>query len=439
MSAQLEIQGGIKRILTITIAKTEIDNLVDKRMNEVAKQARLPGFRPGKAPVGAVKQQFGASIRGEVLSQVIEKSYSDALKENDLKPAGFPKIDFVQNEAGKDLIYKASLEIFPEFKVKGLDKLEITKYKVEVTDKDLDKMMESLQKQHIVWEKVERPANNEDRIIIDFEGFIDGKAFEGGKAQDFRLVLGSNMMIPGFETSIIGKKAGEQFDIEVTFPKDYQVPDLAGKKATFKINLKEVAQAKLPEINDELAKLFQVDTVDALKKEVRSNMERELDFNLKARLKEQVIEGLLKYNNEVELPEALVREEEKRLSDQAREKMKSWGNQNIPEMPLDAFTKDAQKRVALGLIMNQIIRADNIQVDQTRVKSMIEKMASVYENPEEIIKFFYQHKQKLAEIEQLVLEEQVVDKVIEQAKVKEKTESFDEIMKHQAASAIPQG
>jgi trigger factor len=438
MSAQLEVAGGIKRILTITVPKAEIDALVDKRMTDVAKQARLPGFRPGKAPIGAIKQQFGASIRGEILGQAIEKSYTEAVNANNLKPAGFPKINFVQNEAGKDLIYKAELEIFPEFKVKGLDQLEITKLKVDVTDKDLEKMMESLQKQHVTWDKVERTAQNEDRVMIDFEGFVDGVAFEGGKSQDFRLVLGSNTMIPGFEAGILGKKAGEQFDIEVTFPKDYQATNLAGKNATFKINLKEVASAKLPEVTDEFAKLFQVDNVEALKKEVRGNMERELDFNLKARLKEQVIEGLLKHN-EVGLPETLVQEEAKRLSEQARERMKSWGHQNIPEMPLDAFIKDAEKRVALGLIMNQIIRAENLKVDETRVKAMIEKMASVYENPQEIVKFFYQNKQKLAEIEQLVLEEQVVDKVIEQAKIKEKTESFDEVMKHQAASAIPQG
>ena len=437
MSAQLEVQGGIKRILTITVPSKEVDALVDKRLNEVSKQARLPGFRPGKAPVGAVKQQFGASIRGEILGQAIEKSYSEALVANELKPAGYPKIDFVQNEAGKDFIFRAELEVFPEFKVKGLDKIEVTKLNVAVTDKDLDKMLVSLQKQHTTWEKVERAAKNEDRVIIDFEGFIDGKAFEGGKSEDFRLVLGSNTMIPGFESGIVGKKAGTEFDITVSFPAEYQAPALAGKESIFKINLKEVAEAKLPDVTDEFAKLFQVDTVEALKNEVKGNMERELEFNLKGRVKEQVIEGLLK-NNTVELPQSLVQEEAKRLSAQAAERMKSWGQQNIPEMPVEIFTAEAEKRVALGLIMNQIIRAENLQVDQDRVKAMIEKMASVYENPEEIVKFFYQNKAKLAEIEQLVLEEQVVDKVVGLSKVVEKTESFDEVMKNQAASALPQ-
>jgi trigger factor len=437
MSAQLEVQGGIKRILTITVPSKEVDALVDKRLNEVSKQARLPGFRPGKAPVGAVKQQFGASIRGEILGQAIEKSYSEALVANELKPAGYPKIDFVQNEAGKDFIFRAELEVFPEFKVKGLDKIEVTKLNVAVTDKDLDKMLVSLQKQHTTWEKVERAAKNEDRVIIDFEGFIDGKAFEGGKSEDFRLVLGSNTMIPGFESGIVGKKAGTEFEITVTFPAEYQAPALAGKESIFKINLKEVAEAKLPDVTDEFAKLFQVDTVEALKNEVKGNMERELEFNLKGRVKEQVIEGLLK-NNTVELPQSLVQEEAKRLSAQAAERMKSWGQQNIPEMPVEIFTAEAEKRVALGLIMNQIIRAENLQVDQDRVKAMIEKMASVYENPEEIVKFFYQNKAKLAEIEQLVLEEQVVDKVVGLSKVVEKTESFDEVMKNQAASALPQ-
>lgn len=437
MITQLEVQGGIKRVLTVTIPSAEVDALVDRRLNEVSKQARLPGFRPGKAPVGAVKQQFGASIRGEILGQIIEKNYSEALVSNELKPAGYPKIDFVQNEPGKDFIFKAEFEVFPEFKVKGLDAIEVTKLNVAVTDKDLDKMFVSLQKQHTNWEKVERAAKSEDRVIIDFEGFIDGKAFEGGKSEDFRLILGSNTMIPGFEDGILGKKAGAEFDITVTFPAEYQAPALAGKESVFKINLKEVAEPKLPEVTDEFAKLFQVDTVEALKNEVKGNMERELEFNLKGRVKEQVIEGLLKHNT-VELPQALVQEEAKRLSAQAAERMKSWGQQNVPDMPVEIFTAEAEKRVALGLIMNQIIRAENLQVDQERVKAMIEKMASVYENPEEIVKFFYQNKAKLAEIEQLVLEEQVVDKVVALAKVVEKSESFDEVMKNQAASALPQ-
>lgn len=438
MNAQLDVQGSIKRTLTITVPKAEVDALVDKRLNEVTKQARLPGFRPGKAPIGAVKQQFGASIRAEVIGQVIEKNYGSALMANNLKPAGFPKIDLVQNKPGEDLIFKAEMEVFPEFKVEGLDKLELTKLKVEITDKDLEQMLESLQKQHVNWEKVERASKKDDRVIINFEGFIDDVAFPGGKAEDFRLVLGSSMMIPGFETGIEGKKAGDEFEIKITFPKEYQAAELAGKESTFKITVKEVAESKLPELSDEFAKLFQVDSIDALKKEVCGNMERELEFNLKARLKDQVIEGLLKYNT-VELPQALVAEEAKRLSDQARQKMQSWGHKNIPEMPLDAFTKDAEKRVALGLIMNQIIREYNLTTDETRVKTMIDKMASVYEKPEEIVKFFYQNKQKLAEIEQLVLEEQVVDKVTELAKTVEKVENFNEVMKNQAASALPQG
>ena len=441
MSAELAGQeaGSIKRTLTINVPKDAVDVLIEGKIKEVMQKARLPGFRPGKAPKDAIKKQFGASVRAEVLGQLIEQHYGEALKSHDLKPAGFPKINFVQNEAEQDFIFTAELEVFPEFKVQGLDAIEITKLKVEVKDQDLEKMLASLQKQHVAWDKTDRPAANEDRIIIDFEGFVDGQAFDNGKAEDFRLVLGSNTMIPGFEAGLIGKKAGEEFEISVAFPKDYHVPTLAGKEALFNIKLKEVSAPKLPELTDEFSKLFQVDSLEALKNEVRNNMERELEFNLKGRLKDQVTAGLLEHNK-IQVPESLVAEETKRLSAQARERMKSWGHQNVPEMPLDVFTKEAEKRVALGLIMNQIIQEYELKADAERLKSMIEKMASVYENPEEVVKFFYQNKAKLAEMEQLVLEEQVVEKVIEFAKIKEEVKAFEAVMQqNQTASALPQG
>jgi len=436
MSAQLSGEG-IKRSITIEVPKEEIDTLMETRIKEVMQKARLPGFRPGKAPKEAVKQQFGASIRAEVLGQVLEKHYGEALKQFELKPAGFPKIKFVQNEPQQNFIFTAEVETFPEFEVRGLKDLEITRLKVEVTPEDLEKMLHNLQKQHVAWDKVERAAANEDRVVIDFEGFIDGQPFDNGKAEGFRLILGSNTMIPGFETGIIGNAPGTEFEIDVTFPETYHVGDLAGKAAKFKLKLEEVAAPKLPELTDEFAKLFQVENLEALKQEVKSNMERELEFNLKARLKEQVLEGLLQHNK-VELPQALVQEEVKRLSEQARERMKSWGHNKVPEFPVDMFKQEAEKRVALGLIMNQIIRTYELKADAERLKAMIDKMASVYENPAEVVKFIYQNKAKLAEMEQLVLEEQVVEQVLEFAQIKEEVKDFEEVMQNQAASALPQ-
>lgn len=442
MAVKLEVNEGIKRVFGVDVPKVEIDSAMDKKVQEVAGQARLPGFRPGKVPLQVVRQQFGESIRGEVISKAIEAAYGKVIVEHKLKPAGLPKITVDEALVKKgELSFKIELEVFPEFEVKGLADLEIVRIKANVTDKDEKTMLENLRKQHTEWKKSDEAAKEGDRLLIDFEGFKGKEAFPGGNAKDFRIIIGSKMMIPGFEEALIGKKQGDEFDMKISFPKDYHVKDLAGAPVVFKIKVKEVETSKLPTVNDAFAKLFQLDSLEALKKEVRANMERELDFALKAKVKDQVIEGLRQHNT-VELPSALVHEESERLSKAAAERMKSWGQKNATALPLDMFKEEAQKRVALGLIMNRIIEQYQLKVDPTRVKAMVEKMASIYENPEEVVKMFYQHKARMAEIEQVVLEEQVVDKVLELAKVKEETKSFEEVMgqnANAAANILPQG
>ncbi len=444
MAATLENLSSIKRKLIISVPQAEADVEIKTRLAEVLKQVRLPGFRPGKAPLEVVRKQYGPAIRSEVVTKLIEKSYTEALAEHNLKPAGLPKIEIDPASFKEgDVKYTAELEVFPEFKVKGLSSLELTQMTASVTDEDLDKMFENLRKQHMGWKSVTRAAKVEDRIVMDFEGFKGKEAFEGGKAEDFKLVLGSKTMIPGFEDGLIDKKAGEEFDLALTFPDNYHVEDLKGAKAVFKIKVKAVEAPELPVVDETFAKLFEVDSLETLKKEVRMNMERELEFALKAKLKEQVIEGLLKHN-EVELPEALVQEEAQRLAEMAKERMKSWGQQGggLSELSLDLFMADAKKRVALGLIMNRIIQDQEIKPEQVRIDAMVAKMASIYDNPAQVIEFFKNNKQRMAEIEQVVLEEQVVEEVAKQAKTTSEEKSFDEVMQGNTsamANILPQG
>jgi len=447
MPSTLENVSNIKRKLSINVPAAEIDQEAKKRLVEVSQQARIPGFRPGKAPIDVIRKQYGASIRSEIITKLIEKSYGEALMEHKLKPAGMPKINIEEAsfKAG-DLKYTAELEVFPEFSVTGLDKLKLTKLTCTIEDADLDAMFEKLRKQHISWKEAKRAAKAEDRLTIDFEGFKGKEAFAGGKAEDFKIILGSKTMIPGFEDALIGKKADEEFDMKLTFPEDYHAAELKGQKVTFKIKVKAVEEPVLPKVDEAFAKLFDVKDLATLKKEVKVNMERELDFTLKAKLKDQVIEGLLEHNK-VELPEALVQEEAQRLAQGAQERMKSWGQQQgqsgkIADMPLDLFMPEAQKRVALGLIMNRIIQDYKLQPDQARIDTMVEKMASIYDNPAEVIQFFKNNKQRMAEIEQVVLEEQVVDEVAKLAKVVEEKQGFEKVMENNVsamANILPQG
>ncbi|MDF2940900.1 MAG: trigger factor, partial [Gammaproteobacteria bacterium] len=340
------------------------------------------------------------------------------------------------DKEGADLEFKASFEVFPEVEVKGLDQLVIEKPVSTVTDSDLDEMMETLRKQHAKWEKVERVANNGDRVIIDFEGTMDGVKFEGGSANDVPLVLGSKQMIEGFEAGIEGMKAGDVRDLELSFPANYHAEKLAGKPVSFKITVKEVAEPILPELGEELAKLFNVSDFDKLKKEVRSNMERELEFSLKNKVKDQVMEGLLKHNT-VELPSGLINDEIERLKQQALQRMGMWQKNKSaqqPELPNELFEDQAKRRVTLGLLMNKVITMNAIKADQDRVKAMVEKMVSVFENPEEVAKHYYSDRNQMAEIEQIVIEEQVVEKILESAKVNEKPMKFSEVMQQRAPS-----
>lgn len=436
MQVSVETTQGLERRLTITVPAAAISTEVDKELKQIAKNRRVDGFRPGKAPVAMIKKMFGLSVLQDVASRQMQNHFYQAIIANKLTPAGAPTFAPGQLAEGKDLEFAATFEVYPEVQLNALDKIEVTKPVVEITADDLETMLGTLRKQHATWAKTEAAAASGDRVIIDFVGSIDGEEFEGGKASDFTLELGQGRMIPGFEDGIIGKKAGEEVTVEVTFPAEYHAENLKGKAASFAVTVKAVEAQQLPEVNDEFAKLFGLAeaTVDALKVEVKKNMERELNNSIKARVKDQVIKGLL-VTHEVEVPQALIDSEIDVLRRQA---LQRFGNnldpKQLPELPAALFTEQAKDRVKVGLLLGEVIKTNSLQVEDARVQSLIETVASAYEDPQEVIQYYNSNKELLQGMRNVALEEQAIDLVLTKAKVTEEKAKFDEIMNPQAAN-----
>lgn len=436
MQVSVETTQGLERRLTITVPAAAISTEVEKELRNIAKNRRIDGFRPGKAPVAIIKKMFGLSVLQDVASRQMQNHFYQAIIANKLTPAGAPTFAPGQLAEGKDLEFAATFEVYPEVELNALDKIEVTKPVVEITADDLETMLGTLRKQHATWAKTDAAAASGDRVIIDFVGSIDGEEFEGGKAADFTLELGQGRMIPGFEDGIIGKKAGEEVTVDVTFPAEYHAENLKGKAAKFAVTVKAVEAQQLPEVNDEFAKLFGLaeSTVDALKVEVKKNMERELNNSIKARVKDQVIKGLLA-THEVEVPQALIDSEIDVLRRQA---LQRFGNnldpKQLPELPAALFTEQAKDRVKVGLLLGEVIKTNKLQVEDARVQSLIETVASAYEDPQEVIQYYNSNKELLQGMRNVALEEQAIDLVLAKAKVTEQKAKFDEIMNPQAAN-----
>ena len=438
MQVTVENTSDLERKMRVTIPSDEVEVQVTEKIKQTAKQVRLKGFRPGKVPLKEVKRRFGAGIRQEVSSEVIQSTYGQALQQEDINPAGMPKIEDVKIEEGQDLEYTAVFEVFPEVEVAGFDGIEVEKLSSQVGDDDLDKMIQTLREQRTEFSDVERAAVDGDKLNIDFEGFVDDEAFEGGKAESADILLGSGQMIPGFEEGLIGLSGDDEKDLEVTFPEDYQAENLAGKVAVFKIKVNSVSEPVLPELDDEFFTLFDVKEggLEAFREEVKSNMQRELDASIKAKVKNQVMDGL-DATNELELPQALLDEEVNRMRQEAVQQF--GGGQGAPQidpsvLPAEMFSDQAGKRVKLALIINAIVEKNELAPDEDKVRETIETMASSYEDPEQVINFYYSNEQQLSQIRNVVLEEQIVDLVLETAKVSEKAVSYEEAVSREEPS-----
>lgn len=431
MQVSVETTQGLERRITITVPSENVETEVKKRLQQLSKTQRIDGFRAGKVPVSVINKRFGPAVRQEVAGEVMQRNYIEAIVSEKINPAGAPTFAPKSLEAGKDLEFSATFEVYPEVEVQGLDKITVEKPAVTVTDEDLANMLETLRKQHAAWADVDAAAGENDRVTVDFVGTIDGEVFEGGKAEDFPLELGQGRMIPGFEDNIVGKKAGEEVVADVTFPDDYHAENLKGKAAQFTITVKKVEAQELPELSEEFATKFGVTEggVDALKEEVKKNMTRELDQAVKASVKDQAIKGLLA-NNEIEAPKALVDQEVDALRQQAAQRF-GGDAQNMPELPAELFHEQAVTRVKTGLLLGEVIKANDIKVDDAKVEALIATVASAYEDPTEVVEYYKGNDQLMQQMRNVAMEEQAVEAILAKAVVTDVEKAFDDIMNPQ--------
>lgn len=433
MQVSVETTEGLGRRLSITIKSEDITKAVDKELINTAKKVRIDGFRKGKVPLKIVEQRYGASILQDALSDLMQRNFIDAIIQEKLNPAGAPTYIPTEYKNGEDYTFTVEFEVYPEIKIKDLDKIEVEKPVAEVVDADVETMIETLRKQQGTWKAVKKAAKEQNRVTLDFLGKVDGAEFEGGKADDFALVLGQGRMIPGFEDAIIGHKAGDEFDINVTFPEDYHAENLKGKPAVFSASLKKVEELELPELTEEVVKRFGIadGTVESLRAEVRKNMQRELNATIRNKIKTQVIDGLVK-NNDIEVPSALIDREIDVLRQQALTRFGGNVKQSM-DLPKELFEAEAKRRVLVGLLFSEIIESNKLKADEAKVQSLIDEIATAYEDPKEVVDYYRKDKKAMDNIRSVALEDQVVDLLLASAKVTDKTCSFSELMNQQVA------
>lgn len=432
MQVSVETTSPIERVLTISVPAARVDEKVSSEVAKTAKTIRIDGFRKGKVPVSVVKKRYGQGIRMDAVEQIMRDAYVEAIQKESIQPAGMPSIEPKNFAEGADLEFVVKIEVYPEVTLADNASIKVDRVVSDVTDADVDVMLETLRKQNAEWTAVERVSADGDQVTIDFVGYLGDEAFEGGAAQAHKLVLGSNTMIPGFESGVIGAKAGEERTISVTFPDDYQAENLKGKEATFKITVSEVAEQILPELDDAFVVKFGLAdaTIDALRVEVRKNMERELNQAIKAKLKNALFDGLLSIN-EVEVPSALIDQEVDALRKQAASQFGGEGF-DASQLPAELFQDEAKKRAKLGLLISEVIKKDELKVDDDRVRAFLEDMAQAYQEPQQVIDFYLKNKEQMSQVQSAVLEEQVVDKLLESAQVTEVTLGYEDAIKPNA-------
>ena len=440
MQVTTEAVSGVARRLNVSVPTSRVNEQFEARLKRTAKTVKINGFRPGKVPLNVVRREYGAGIYQEVVNEIIRDTVFEAIQQEKINAVGMPNIEKVENKDGA-LVYEAIVEVYPEVEVKTFADLEVERKASEINDKDVDTMIENLQKQRASWTETKGMAKKDMQVTFDFEGTVDGEKFEGGAAEDFKLVLGSGRMIPGFEDGIVGMKKGEEKVIDVTFPEDYQAENLAGKAAQFKITLKLVEKQKLPEIDAEFLKIFgltEEEGLDKLKADVRKNMEREVRNGLRNQVKQAAFDALVAAN-EIEVPASMVAQEIDRQRQQMIQQFtQQFGGQGAGAfdssmLPDELFKEQAEKSVKLGVLVSKVLADAKLEVDQARVDAYIDDMASSYEDPAEVVEYFKNDKQQRAQIEAVVLEDQVVDHILASAKVSDVNISYEDLLKEQQA------
>ncbi|MFT4826198.1 MAG: trigger factor [Halioglobus sp.] len=442
MQVSIETTSGLERRLTVGVPAARVDSEVNTRLQKAAQSVRLDGFRPGKVPMGVIRQRFGAGVRQEVLGEVMNQSFQEAIIQEKLRPAGQPSIEPKNMDAGKDLEYIATFEVFPEISVTELAGLEISKPTASVGKEDVDNMIEIFRKQQGGFGEVERAAAEGDKVNIDYIGTKDGEAFEGGSAEASELELGSGRMIPGFEAGVEGMKAGEEKTLNLSFPDDYHNEDLKGAAVEFKITLNSVTEQLLAELNEELYSNYGVEAggEEQFREEIAQNMTRELSNAVKATVKQQVMDAVLVAHESLEVPKALISQEIRGMRSQMFQQFGGAGGADLDLdslLPDEMFSEQAARRVKLGLILAELVQKQELRPDPEKVRTAVEEMASTYQDPEEVVNHYYSNPDQLASVESMVLEDQVVENLLESANITESECTYQEALSQAQAQSAP--
>jgi trigger factor len=428
MQVSVEAIGALERRMEVQVPAERIEKAVDERLKSISRTVRLKGFRPGKVPVNVVRQQFGQQVRQEVLGDVVNSSFAEAVAQEKLSPAGGPRIEPIDSaQGGGDLKYRATFEIYPQVQLAAMDALEVTRPVVEVGAADVDAMIQNLREQRPTFTAVDRAASDTDRVTVDFEGTVDGQPFEGGKGENVPIVLGAGRMLADFEAGLKGARTGERKTIDLTFPPNYGAPALAGKQAKFDVNVKSVEERKLPELDEEFCKSYGVNEggIEQLRKEVEENMQRELAQAIRQRIKKQVMDGLLAANP-LQLPNSLVDAQVRDMQMEAARRMNVQDASQVP--PAQQFVEAARRRVTLSLLINEVLKLANIQVNQAEVRVRFEELAQQYPDPAQFLRTYSTNPQVRRQVEASVLEDQAVAWVAERARITEKPSTFKDEM-----------
>ena len=429
MQANLEVLEGLVRRLDISVPMDQLETEVQGRLKRLARNVKMDGFRPGKAPLAAVARQHGPGVRQDVLGETLQARFGEAVQANQLKIAGYPRFEPKAGQTDTSVMtFSASFEVYPEVKIDDLGMARISRPVVDLGEAEVAKTLEVLQKQRRAFESTDRAAAEGDLVKFDYQGTVDGAAFEGGQGEDFAAVIGEGRLLKDFEQNLIGTKAGDSKGFDLTFPAEYPAKDLAGKVAHFEVQVKDVQAPVLPLVDGEFAKALGVEDgdVEKLKAEVKSNLEREVKRRVQAKLKEQTMELLLQKST-LDLPQSLVAVETERLMKMTEADMQSRGVQTV-KLSADMFTGQAERRVRLGLILAEIVQAHKLVAQPAQIRALIAEQAQSYEEPEQVMQWFYQNPERMHEIESLALEENVVAWVAGQAQVEDVTTSFEELM-----------
>jgi trigger factor len=427
MQVSVESTSGLERRMEVSVPKEQIEQAVDERLKRVSRTAKLKGFRPGKAPIKVIRQQFGAQVRQEVLSELMQSSFAQAVTEAKLLPAAGPRIEPISIAPGEDLKYRAIFEIFPEVTLKDVEGLAVNRPVAEVSEADIEAMLQNLREQRPKFEPVERASREGDRGTMDFEGHIDGKGFEGSKGDDVAVILGAGRMLKDFETGITGARAGEQRQVAVRYPDEYHNKELAGKTADFAVTVKKVEEKLLPPLDDEFCREYGVTEggLEQLLSEVADNMRRELGENIRARLKQQIFDRFLEANP-VDVPKALIDEQVRSMQIDTARRIGAKDASQVP--PPEPFVEPARRRVALGMLVNELVKTKGLQLDRARVDARLGELAATYPDPDAILGAYRQNPDAMRQVENMVLEDQVVDFLLERAKVTDQPSTFKELM-----------